>query len=75
MAATRATKPTTIPSARAWNPLGFKQYVDEGDQGHIIVTCMQPADPAFDFEKFYTYLSEKNCVIYLGVDRGAMLSH
>ena len=46
--------------------MGFKQYVDDADQGCIIVTYMQPSDPNFDFEKFYTFLSEKGCVIYPG---------
>ena len=46
--------------------LGFRQYVEERDQGHIIVAYMQPTDPAFDFEKFYTLLSDNNCVIYPG---------
>ncbi len=46
--------------------LGFKEYLEREDQGHIITSFRYPSHPAFDFTGFYTRLSEKDLVIYPG---------
>lgn len=46
--------------------LGFGLYLDEGVQGCIVSTFLYPADPAFDFPRFYAELAERGCVIYPG---------
>ena len=45
--------------------LGFKEYVPESLQGHIITSFLYPKD-SFDFEKFYDLLNDKGFVIYPG---------
>jgi len=46
--------------------LGFEQYLPDEIRSYIITSFLYPADPSFSFEKFYSRLSEKNCVIYPG---------
>ena len=46
--------------------LGFKEYLQPQDQGHIIVSFRFPEHPRFEFEDFYSRLSEKGFVIYPG---------
>jgi 2-aminoethylphosphonate-pyruvate transaminase len=46
--------------------LGFKTYVPDEWQSHIITTFHYPADPKFVFEDFYRRLSGKGFVIYPG---------
>lgn len=47
--------------------LGFKTYLqDSSIQGCIITTFMTPADPNWDFDKFYDILIEQGCCIYPG---------
>jgi 2-aminoethylphosphonate-pyruvate transaminase len=46
--------------------LGFKEYVPEPYQSHIITTFHYPSDPKFVFEDFYRRLSDKGFVIYPG---------
>jgi 2-aminoethylphosphonate-pyruvate transaminase len=46
--------------------LGFETYLPDGDQAPIIVTFLTPADPNFEFQKFYDALHGRGCVIYPG---------
>lgn len=46
--------------------LGFKEYLQPQDQGHIIVSFRFPDHPRFEFEEFYSRLSDKGHVIYPG---------
>ncbi len=46
--------------------IGFEQLLPDSLQAPIIITFKQPNDPKFEFEKFYTALSEKNFLIYPG---------
>lgn len=46
--------------------LGFKEYLQPQDQGHIIVSFRFPDHPRFEFEEFYSRLSDKGSVIYPG---------
>lgn len=46
--------------------LGFKEYLPPQDQGHIIVSFRFPDHPRFEFEEFYSRLSDKGYVIYPG---------
>ena len=46
--------------------LGFETLLPERLQAPIIVTVHMPADPRFQFERFYARLREKNYVIYPG---------
>ena len=46
--------------------LGFKQYLDSGIQGHIITSFLYPADPDFNFERFYEKLNDRGFIIYPG---------
>ena len=46
--------------------LGFKQYLREEIQGHIITSFLYPDDPNFNFEQFYKRLNERGFVIYPG---------
>ena len=45
---------------------GFKEYLQPQDQGHIIVSFRFPEHPRFEFEEFYSRLSDKGYVIYPG---------
>jgi 2-aminoethylphosphonate-pyruvate transaminase len=46
--------------------LGFETLLPDRLQAPIIVTVHTPADPRFDFERFYDRLREKGYVIYPG---------
>lgn len=46
--------------------LGFRQYLKPEIQGHIISSFLYPADPAFNFERFYKKLNDRGCIIYPG---------
>jgi 2-aminoethylphosphonate-pyruvate transaminase len=46
--------------------LGFQTLLDSDWLSPIIVTFFSPADPAFEFEKFYQLLKQKGFVIYPG---------
>jgi 2-aminoethylphosphonate-pyruvate transaminase len=51
---------------RGMREMGFVEYVPQPLQGYIITSYRYPSDPRFDFEKFYSRLSEKGFVIYPG---------
>jgi 2-aminoethylphosphonate-pyruvate transaminase len=51
---------------RGMREFGFETYLDEHLQSPIITSFLYPSDPAFDFERFYTMLSERGYVIYPG---------
>ncbi len=46
--------------------LGFETLLPDALQAPIIVTFHTPADPAFDFKRFYDSLRERGYVIYPG---------
>ncbi|MCO5239345.1 MAG: 2-aminoethylphosphonate--pyruvate transaminase [Chitinophagaceae bacterium] len=46
--------------------LGFKPYLKPEIQGHIISSFLYPADPAFNFERFYDKLNKRGFIIYPG---------
>jgi 2-aminoethylphosphonate-pyruvate transaminase len=46
--------------------LGFETLLDDAVQAPIIVTFRMPADPGFDFARFYDRLGEAGYVIYPG---------
>lgn len=46
--------------------LGFKQYLRQEIQGHIISSFLYPEDPAFNFERFYEQLNDRGFIIYPG---------
>ncbi len=46
--------------------MGFKFYLDQAIQGHIITSFLYPEDTRFNFEKFYQKLSDRGFVIYPG---------
>jgi 2-aminoethylphosphonate-pyruvate transaminase len=46
--------------------MGFIPLLPDALQAPIIVTFRMPADPAFDFQKFYAKLAEKGFLIYPG---------
>ena len=46
--------------------LGFETYLPAKLQGYIITSFHYPADPNFDFNRFYGLLSERGFVIYPG---------
>lgn len=46
--------------------LGFQTLLPESSQAPIIVTFRMPADPRFDFERFYDGLKARGYVIYPG---------
>ncbi len=54
---------TLVTGMRA---LGFREYLAPEHQGPIITSFHYPAQPEFQFEAFYTRLSEKGHVIYPG---------
>ena len=47
-------------------PLGYPLYLDPALQAPIIATFRPPADPAWDFDRFYDGLAERGFVIYPG---------
>jgi len=46
--------------------MGFRELVPLDKSGYIITSYLNPADPNFDFVKFYTKLAERDQVIYPG---------
>jgi 2-aminoethylphosphonate-pyruvate transaminase len=46
--------------------LGFKQYLVPEIQGHIITSFLYPADPNFNFDRFYQKLNDRGFIIYPG---------
>ena len=46
--------------------LGFEHYLAPEDRGHIITTYRYPAGDNFQFEEFYSRLSELGYIIYPG---------
>jgi 2-aminoethylphosphonate-pyruvate transaminase len=46
--------------------LGFQTYLKPEDQGYIITSFYYPDHPNFNFQEFYTRLSEKGHIIYPG---------
>ena len=46
--------------------IGFQTLLPDELQAPIIVTFHRPADPKFDFQRFYDSLRQKNYVIYPG---------
>ncbi|HEX6810139.1 MAG TPA: 2-aminoethylphosphonate--pyruvate transaminase [Planctomycetota bacterium] len=46
--------------------LGFRSYLPESVQGHIITSFHYPDDPGFRFDDFYARLSQRGHVIYPG---------
>eukprot|EP01012_Entosiphon_sulcatum_P031340 TRINITY_DN3939_c0_g1_i1.p2 TRINITY_DN3939_c0_g1~~TRINITY_DN3939_c0_g1_i1.p2 ORF type:complete len:385 (+),score=60.06 TRINITY_DN3939_c0_g1_i1:24-1157(+) len=60
----RENRDTLIKGMKA---LGFKLYLSEDERlGWSIVTFLSPAEPNWDFQRFYTLLREKGFVIYPG---------
>jgi 2-aminoethylphosphonate-pyruvate transaminase len=46
--------------------MGFKTYLDPAHQSYIITSFLYPNDERFNFELFYSKLSERGLVIYPG---------
>lgn len=46
--------------------LGFSLLLDEEDESHILITVIEPEDPAFNFEEMHDYLYERGFTIYPG---------
>jgi 2-aminoethylphosphonate-pyruvate transaminase len=46
--------------------LGFKLFLDPKHQAPVIVTFLAPADPSYDFQRFYDRVREKGFVLYPG---------
>jgi len=46
--------------------LGFETLLDDDHQAPIIVTFKEPADPAFEFARFYELLRQRGFAIYPG---------
>jgi 2-aminoethylphosphonate-pyruvate transaminase len=46
--------------------LGFKLFLEPRHQAPVIVTFHAPADPNYDFQKFYDRVREKGFVLYPG---------
>ena len=46
--------------------LGFQTLLPDSLQAPIIVTFLQPADPAYDFKAFYAALKRRGFIIYPG---------
>ena len=46
--------------------MGFSSYLDEKLQSYIITSFYYPDHPRFDFETFYSRLSDRGFVIYPG---------
>lgn len=51
---------------RGMRDLGFEPYLSAADQSYIITSFRYPDDPAFQFEQFYSKLSDLGFVIYPG---------
>jgi 2-aminoethylphosphonate-pyruvate transaminase len=61
----RYAKNRDVIVARMRN-LGFQTLLDNNWLSSIIVTFFSPADPAFEFEKFYDLMKQKGFIIYPG---------
>jgi len=59
----RANMETLIKGMRE---MGFETLLDDAEMAPVIITFLCPADPAFDFMKFYNALKARNFVIYPG---------
>lgn len=59
----RANHEALIAGMRA---LGFREYVPEKLQSHIITSFHYPTDASFRFDEFYRLLSEQGILIYPG---------
>ena len=46
--------------------MGFMPMLNDNEMGPIIQTILSPADPKFEFEKFYTGLRDRGFAIYPG---------
>jgi 2-aminoethylphosphonate-pyruvate transaminase len=46
--------------------MGFQMLLGDNERGPIIQTILSPADPKFDFEKFYNELRNRGFAIYPG---------
>ncbi|MEX2241667.1 MAG: 2-aminoethylphosphonate--pyruvate transaminase [Burkholderiales bacterium] len=46
--------------------LGFKPFLEPRHQAPVIVTFHAPADPSYDFQRFYDRVREKGFVLYPG---------
>lgn len=46
--------------------LGFETLLSDNLQAPIIITFKMPADPAFDFQRFYDSLKDRGFIIYPG---------
>jgi 2-aminoethylphosphonate-pyruvate transaminase len=46
--------------------MGFRTLLPDALQAPIIVTIRMPADPRFDFQRFYDGLKDRGYVIYPG---------
>jgi 2-aminoethylphosphonate-pyruvate transaminase len=46
--------------------LGFRLFLDAQHQAPVIVTFLAPADPNYDFQRFYDRVREKGFVLYPG---------
>lgn len=46
--------------------LGFKEYISNDIQGHIITSFLYPEDSHFNFETFYEKLNRRGFIIYPG---------
>ena len=46
--------------------LGFETLLSDNLQAPIIITFKMPADPAFDFQRFYDALKDRGFIIYPG---------
>jgi 2-aminoethylphosphonate-pyruvate transaminase len=51
---------------RGMTELGFEAYLGPEEQSYIITSFRYPSDPRFQFEEFYTRLSERGFIIYPG---------
>lgn len=51
---------------RGLRAMGFETLLPDALQAPIIVTVRMPADPRFEFERFYERLSQRGFVIYPG---------
>jgi 2-aminoethylphosphonate-pyruvate transaminase len=46
--------------------MGFREYLEPADEGHIITSFHYPKHPNFRFEEFYDRLNNRGMVIYPG---------
>lgn len=46
--------------------LGFSLLLEEENESHILITVIEPEDPAFNFEEMHDYLYDRGFTIYPG---------